>query len=340
MTNALRRAPGRALRVALLPALARAAALIATLAAPLLASPARAQEAYPAKPVRVVLPSPPGATNDIIARLVADKLGSAFHQKFVVENKPGGGGIIGVNTVAKAPADGYTLLVSFAGPLVVNIDPQGVDPARDLTPVTVIADLPYALVGNAELAPKTVPELIAASKTREGGLRIANSAARSDAHLLSELFRLKSGTNFVLVPYPGGGPAIKDLLGGHVDLLFTSFPAVAPHIAAGTLRPYAVATRARWPQYPDVPTLAEQGVPDVLASAWFGLLAPAGTPEPVLEALNRELAKAFADPEVQASLRKIGVNPRVDSRADSAAFIAAERAKWKRVLDEGGISLD
>lgn len=303
------------------------------------ASRALAADAYPSKPVRIVLPSPPGGTNDIIARLVADKLGAAFGQKVAVENRRGGGGIVGVSAVARAPADGHTLLVSFAGPLVVNIDPGGVDPARDLVPVTVLADLPYALVGNAQLPAQDLRSLIALSNSREGSLRMANAAVGSDAHMLTELFRARSKAAFQLVPYPGAGPALKDLLGGHVDTLFTSFPAVASHIAAGTVRPYAVATAQRWPLYPDVPTLAEQGVPGVLASAWFALMAPARTPAAVLDRLHHEITAAFASEDVRAGLRKIGVNVRGDSREASAAFIAGERSKWAQVIRASGIRL-
>lgn len=312
-----------------------AAALAGVAAGPALAQAGR----FPARPLKIVLPSPPGGTNDIIARLVADKLGQAFAQKVVVENRPGGGGIVGVQAVAKAPADGHTLLVSFAGPLTVNIDPEAEDPARTLTPVTVLAELPYALVGRAELAAHDLRGLAALAQARPEGLRMANSAAGSDAHLLTELFRARSGLRFLLVPYPGAGPALKDMLGGHVDLLFTSFPAVAQHIAAGSIRPYAVATAQRWPQYPDVPTLAEQGVPGVLASAWFGLMAPAATPAPVLDRLHQAISEAFGSEEVREGLRRIGAQVRGDSRAASAAFIAAERAKWAQVVRETGIRL-
>jgi tripartite-type tricarboxylate transporter receptor subunit TctC len=236
-----------------------------------------------------------------------------------------------VRNVARAKADGYTLLLSFAGPLVVNTDPrdtEGLDPAKVLAPISVLADLPYALVVRSDLPVDSLQSLVAYSQTQPAGVNLSINAFGSDAHLLTEQFKRESGIKAELIPYQGTGPALNDLLGGHIDGFFTSFPAVAGHIKNGQVKPLLVATAARWQGYPQVPTTAEAGIGNVVASAWFGLLAPEGVDQKILDSLNAETAKMLRDPAVRDALLAQGANTRGDSRAQSAQYIAAQRERW------------
>ncbi|MBD1586621.1 Bug family tripartite tricarboxylate transporter substrate binding protein [Pseudomonas typographi] len=298
----------------------------------LLAIPHVAQaDSYPSHPVKIVIPSPPGGTNDIIARLVAERLAAAYGQNFIVENRSGAGGLLAVRNVARAKPDGYTLLLSFAGPLVVNTDPrdtEGLDPAQALAPISILADLPYALVVRSNLPVDTLQELVAYSKSQRQGVNLSINAFGSDAHLLTEQFKRDSGIKAELIPYQGTGPALNDLLGDHIDGFFTSFPAVAGHIKNGQIKPLLVATPERWPGYAQVPTTAEAGIGQVVASAWFGLLAPKGTEANILDSLSEHVAQALQNTDVREALLAQGANARGDSRAQSALFIANERARW------------
>ncbi|MBD1552057.1 Bug family tripartite tricarboxylate transporter substrate binding protein [Pseudomonas typographi] len=298
----------------------------------LLAIPHVAQaDSYPSHPVKIVIPSPPGGTNDIIARLVAERLAVAYGQNFIVENRSGAGGLLAVRNVARAKPDGYTLLLSFAGPLVVNTDPrdtEGLDPAQALAPISILADLPYALVVRSNLPVDTLQELVAYSKSQRQGVNLSINAFGSDAHLLTEQFKRDSGIKAELIPYQGTGPALNDLLGDHIDGFFTSFPAVAGHIKNGQIKPLLVATPERWPGYAQVPTTAEAGIGQVVASAWFGLLAPKGTEANILDSLSEHVAQALQNTDVREALLAQGANARGDSRAQSALFIANERARW------------
>ncbi|MBD1601773.1 Bug family tripartite tricarboxylate transporter substrate binding protein [Pseudomonas typographi] len=298
----------------------------------LLAIPHVAQaDSYPSHPVKIVIPSPPGGTNDIIARLVAERLAAAYGQNFIVENRSGAGGLLAVRNVARAKPDGYTLLLSFAGPLVVNTDPrdtEGLDPAQALAPISILADLPYALVVRSNLPVDTLQELVAYSKSQRQGVNLSINAFGSDAHLLTEQFKRDSGIKAELIPYQGTGPALNDLLGDHIDGFFTSFPAVAGHIKNGQIKPLLVAKPERWPGYAQVPTTAEAGIGQVVASAWFGLLAPKGTEANILDSLSEHVAQALQNTDVREALLAQGANARGDSRAQSALFIANERARW------------
>ncbi len=309
---------------------------------------ALAQGAWPVKPVRIVVPFAPGGTTDILARVLAPELSKAFGQSFVVENKAGAGGNIGADLVAKSPGDGYTLLMGTVGTHGINkslYSKLPYDPQKDFAPVTLVAGVPNVMVMNArraqELGIASVPDFIRYAKSHPGRLNMASSGNGTSIHLAGELFKSRTGIFMTHIPYGGSGPAIKDLLGGAVDVMFDNLPSAKPHIQSGALKAFAVTSAVRSSALPDTPTVAEAGaLPGFEASSWFGLLAPAGTPADVVSRLQQETAKALALPAVKERLLSQGALPGGTTPAEFARQIDTEITKWAAVVKASGAKVD
>ncbi len=309
-----------------------------------LASPALAQQAspWPDRQVRIVVPYPPGGSNDILARILAEALRERLGQPFVIENRAGAGGNIGADTVAKAAPDGTTLLLTAPGPLAINDQvyrSMPYDPAKDLVPVALVATVPIVLMVTNSLPAHSVAELIALAKARPGQLSFGSSGNSSTNHLAGELLKALAGINITHIPYRGAAPAMTDLINGTLALMFDNMPGSILQIRDGRVRALAIAGRHRAPVLPDLPTVAEAGGPalaDFDAEAWFGLAAPGGTPATLVERINQQVRTALALPQVQARFVEAGA---VSSTLDAAGFtrfVAAEREKWGKVVRASG----
>lgn len=314
------------------------AALLTALAA--VAAPAAlAQDAYPAKPIRLVVPYPPGGFTDILGRLIAEKLQAGIGQPVVVDNKGGGGSTIGTGLVANAPADGYTLLL-VAPDLAINeslmANRLAYDARRSFAPVMQAAWSPMVLVSHPSLPVKTVAELIALAKAQPGKINFGSGGNGTGSHLAFELFRSRAGIDIVHVPYKGNGPATTGLLGGQVSAMFLQYAVAQPHIAAGKLGVLATPSGKRSAAMPDVPTIAESGLPGFDVLPWFGVVAPAGTPAPVVNWLHAELAKVMQRPEVRQKLASLAAEPTATTPKEFAAFIDSEITRWASVVKESG----
>ncbi len=315
-----------------------------------LAGPAGAQAGWPNKPVRIVVPFAAGGTTDILARAIAPELQKAFGQPFVVDNKPGAGGNTGSAEVAKAAADGHTLLMGTVGTHAINssLYPKlPYDPVKDFAPVTLVAGVPNVVVVNPASAQKyginTLPDLLRAARANPGRLNVASSGNGTSIHLAAELYKSLTGTFMLHLPYRGSGPALIDLMAGNVDLMFDNLPSALPHIKSGKLKALAVTSSKRSAALPDAPTVAEAGGPllqSFEASSWFGLLAPAGTPAEIVTRLQQETAKAMALPAVNERLLAQGALPGGQPPAEFARFIEAETTKWARVVKASGAKVD
>ncbi|KAA2211620.1 Bug family tripartite tricarboxylate transporter substrate binding protein [Teichococcus oryzae] len=308
-----------------------------------LSTPAFAQApAFPNKPVRIVVPLAPGGAADVLARLVADGLGTLWRQPVVVENRPGAGGNIGAEAVARSAGDGYTLLLGTLGIHGASaIYPRlTYDPAKELAPVTVLGDLPNVIVVRPGLEARNLQDLVALARQRPGQLTFGSAGAGSSTHLAGELFMLTAGIQMSHVPYRGSAPALNDLVAGNIDAMFENLPTIPPLVAAGSLRPLAVTSATRSPALPDVPTVEEAGVPGYVATAWLALSAPATVPEPLLEQLNADTRTVLASPVTRARLDKLGITAVGGSVAASRSFFASETEKWNRVIQAAKIRLD
>ena len=300
-------------------------------------------QAYPTKPKRIVVPFPAGGTTDVLARAAAQKLAETLGQPAVVDNRPGAGGNIGAELVAKSAPDGYTLLMGTVGTHAINpgLYPKlPYDHVKDFAPVILVAGVPNVLVINPALPVNSVPELIAYAKANPGKLNFASSGNGTSIHLSAELFKTMAGVQMTHVPYKGSAPALQDLVGGQVQLMFDNLPSSLALIKGGKLKALAVTSGARAAALPDVPTLAESGLPGFEASSWFGLLAPTGTPSSVIAKLNGEIAKWLATPEAKEKLLAQGANAAGGTAEEFAQFIAAETAKWQKVVKESGAKVD
>jgi len=309
----------------------------------LLAPLAFAQAPYPAKPIRLVVPFPPGGTTDILARIVAQKLTEAWGQPVVVDNRPGAGGNIGAELVAKSAPDGYTLLMGTVGTHAINASLYAklpYDHVKDFAPVILVAGVPNVLVVNPSVPVNSVAELIAYAKANPGKLNFASSGSGTSIHLSGELFRTMAGVQITHVPYKGSAPAIADLVGGQVQLMFDNLPSSLAQIKAGKLRALAVTSDKRAPALPDVPTMAEAGLPGFEASSWFGVLAPAGTPPAIVGKLHAEIAKWLATPDAREKLSAQGANLAGFGPEEFARYIGSETAKWAKVVKESGAKVD
>jgi tripartite-type tricarboxylate transporter receptor subunit TctC len=310
----------------------------AVLGTALFAFPAFGQE-YPSRPVRLVVPFAAGGPNDIIARLVGGRLSEALGQPIVVENRPGAGGNIGTDFVAKAAPDGYTLLSAGPGSLIINplLGSVPYDTARDFAPVSLMASAPNVLVVHPSLPAKSVKELIELARARPRHLNYASGGPGSTPHLSGALFAVMAGIDIVHVPYKGTGPASADLLGGQVQMAFFGIPPLLPHIRSGKLRALAVTGKRRSPELPEVPTVHEAALPGYEVSPWYGLLAPAGTSRAIITRLNAEVARVVRSAEMREKLASQGAEPAGGTPEDYAAVIRADTATWARVIKDAGI---
>lgn len=294
---------------------------------------------YPRRPVRMVVPFAPGGGTDIIARVLAAKVGSTWGQPVVVDNRSGGGGSIGTNTVAKAPHDGYTLLLSSVSiaylPALYTKLPF--DTNKELAPVALLVTQPSILVVHPSIPAKSVAEFITLANAKPGELRYSSGGSGSASHLAVELLRSTAKVSLVHVPYKGGGPAMQDVISGHVKIMFSSLIQTTPFIQSGQLKALGTGGAKRSPVLPDVPTIAEAGVPGYLADNWWGLAAPAGTPAPIVEKLYQATQAALKAPELQAQFAREGAVTIEMSSAAFADYIKVEIAKWGRVIKEGNI---
>ena len=298
---------------------------------------------YPNHAIRLVVPFPAGGTTDILARDVAKKLTDTFGQSVVVDNRPGAGGNIGADLVAKAPPDGYTLLMGTVGTHAINPSlyaKMTYDHVKDFAPVVLVAGVPNVLVVNPSVPVNSVADLIKLAKSKPGAINFASSGSGTSIHLSGELFKTMTGVDMTHVPYKGSAPALQDLMGGQVQVMFDNLPSSLALIKAGKLRAVAVTSLKRSPALPDVPTVAESGVPGFEASSWFGILAPAGTPAPIVAKLNAEVNKWLQSPEGKDQLLAQGAEVAGGSPEQFAAHIRAETDKWAKVVKASGAKVD
>ena len=300
-------------------------------------------ETYPSRPVRIIVPYPPGASNDIIARLVAERLADKLGQPFVVENRGGAGGNIGAEAVATAEADGYTLMITAPPPLTTNLALYRnlpYDPVKAFAPVALLATVPIVLVVNPSLPVKNVGELVALAKAKPGTLNFGSAGIGSTNHLAGELLKSMTGIDIVHVPYKGDAPAMSDLVGGHIPMMFDNMPAALPQVQSKAIRAIAVAGAKRAAALPDVPTVAESGVPGFEAISWFGMVAPAKTPPSVLAKLQGAVTSILATPDMKTHLTQLGAEVGTVSGAEFGKFLADDRAKWTKVIQVSGAKVD
>jgi len=304
---------------------------------------AHAQDDYPSKPVRIVVPFAPGGSTDVVARILAEKLALELKQPFVVDNKAGAGGNIGADAVAKAPADGYTLLMGTTGVLAINsylYKNMSYDAVRDFTPVSYTSLITNILVVKPEQPFKTVAELLAAAKGKPGALTFASSGAGSSTHLSGELFKALSGADILHVPYKGSSQALTDVVSGQVTMLFDNAPSSMGFIQGGKLRAVAVTSSKRMPGLPDVPTIDEAGVKGYESLSWSGIVAPAATPKPVVAKLNAALDRVLKMDDVRKRLAGLGVEPVGGAPEVFARHIRTESEKWGKVVKAANITLN
>ena len=302
---------------------------------------AYAQE-FPVKPIRLIVPFPPGGGTEPLARMLAQKLPEAIGQQIVVDNRPGAGTTIGVEVAAKAPADGYTLLLSsIANAISASLYRKlNYDFARDIAPVTLLATTSGVLVVHPALPVKSVRELIALAKARPGELAYSSAGSGTPNHLSAELFDMLAGVKMIHVPYKGGGPSVIALLSGEAPLSFASTPSVLQYVRAGRMRALGVTTAQRLPALPELPTIAEAGVPGYAAETWYGLSAPARTPKEIIARVHAETVKAFANAEVREKLDAMGYQVRTSSPEEYGALVRSEVEKWRKVIKSANIAVD
>jgi tripartite-type tricarboxylate transporter receptor subunit TctC len=320
----------------------KAVAALVVLLGSAFASAALAQ-AWPAKPVRVIVPAPPGSAPDFLSRLLAPKLGEAWGQPLVIDNVLGAGGNIGTDRVAKAPADGYTLLFNTIGPIGVNVSMYSnlsFDPVKDFAPITLVAKVPNILVVHPAVPVKSVQELIAYAKQNPGKLRYGSPGSGTSNHLSAELLKLMAGIDLLHIPYKSSAQMTTDILGGQVEVVFHNAPVLLPHVKSGALRGLGITSAARNPSAPDLPSIAEAGVPGFEVTAWFGFMAPANTPPAVVNRIHGDVVKAMALPEVRERMLTQAAEPVGSTPQEYAAFISAEIAKWAKVVKQSGAKVE
>ena len=310
-----------------------------------LAATAQAQtypQPYPSRPIRMVIPLSPGGFADVPGRILAARLSSALGRQVYVENKPGAGGTIGADSIAKSPPDGYSILLTGTPHVIAPWLYRNVpyDPLKDFAPVALVATGPYILVVHPALGVGTVRELVAAAKAHPGKIDYASSGNGSAQHLVSALFGAMAGAPLNHVPYKGSGPAMQDLVSGQVKVSFAGIPNALAHLKTGRLRALGVSTAKRWPDLPEVPTVAEAGIPGYEATLWLNLAAPAGTPSEIVQRLYSETLKALQEPELQRSFRGAGVEASPAGPQELASFMRAEYEKWGRVVRETGATVN
>jgi tripartite-type tricarboxylate transporter receptor subunit TctC len=324
------------------PLLARTAALACIAGLASFATRA-ADDDYPSRPVKIVVPFAPGGSTDVVARVLAEKLGAEMKQAFIVDNRPGAGGNIGADVVAKSSPDGYTLLMGTTGVLSINVylyKDMGFDPQKDLAPVSYTSLITNILVVNPGVPARTVPELIALAKAKPGSLTFASSGAGSSTHLSGELFKSMAGVDILHVPYRGSSQALLDLISGQVTMLFDNAPSSIAFVQQGKLRAIAVTSTRRLPNLPDVPTIDEAGVKGYESLSWSGIVAPAGTPRAVVAKLNAAIDRILATEDVKKRFAAMGVEPVGGPPEAFARHIRAESEKWGRLVKAANIRLD
>lgn len=300
-------------------------------------------DAYPSKPVKVIVGFSAGGAVDNVARLLSQSMGKSMGASFYVDNRPGATGIIAAEQAAKAPADGYNLLVATQSTMVVapSIYPKmKVDPVADFTPIALLASVPMVLVVNPALPVKNVQELIAYAKTKKDGVSYGSSGQGGPQHVAAELFASMAKVNMVHVPYKGEANAISDLLGNQIPVMFGNLPSLLPHIKSGKLRAIAVSSLTRSSAAPDIPTVAESGLPGFEALTWFGMFVPTGTPQPIVDRLNAEVKKSLAAPDVHAKLAQQGLTPGGGTSAELKAYMQREVPKWAGLLRNANIKAE
>ncbi len=318
-----------------------AAALACALA--LFSGPAWSQSVYPAKPVRIVVPFPPGQAADTFSRMLAERLTALWGQQVVVENRGGGGGVPGVMAVKEAPPDGYTWLVGTSGTLGVNPSVYAkipYDPLKDFAPASNIFIVPLIIVAHPSFAPNTVAELVDAAKKAPGRINFASAGPGTAQHMTGELFKSRASVDLVHIPYKGSGPGITDLVGGQVPIMFDSITSAMPHIKSGRAKAIAVTTAQRIPQLPDVPTVAESGYPGFEGVGWSGIVLPAGTPREIVERVSADIQKLLNDPQLRERMIERGGIPDPRTPQGYADFIRSEIEKWAQVAKAANVRLD
>jgi tripartite-type tricarboxylate transporter receptor subunit TctC len=319
--------------------LKRAAWLAAALLFPLAAT----AQTYPDKPIHLIVPFPPGGVADIIARPIAERLATTLGQPVIVENRGGATGTIGAGYVAHSAPDGYTLLLGTTNEIAMSPTLYGTlpyDPTKDFAPVSIVAQFPNVLVVGPTVHATTLAELTAAAKAKPQNLTFASSGQGSTNHLTAELYQTQAGVQVTHIPYKGGGPALVDLTGGHVDAMFATLPSAVTLIKAGKLRALAVTGDKRSPALPDVPTAKEAGLPGVVVTTWNGVIAPAGTPPAVVEKLAQALKQAVEDPGIQQKLAAVGAEPMYTPPQAFAGVIREDFARWSSLIKQAGIKVD
>jgi tripartite-type tricarboxylate transporter receptor subunit TctC len=320
--------------------LGSAAACLAVTAG-LLAGPVLAQD-YPTRPVTLIVPFPPGGSTSVMARIIAEKMGEMLGHNMIIDNRPGAGGTIAAKAFTRVAPDGYTLFLGYSGTIAIGptLYPNaGFDPLKDFAPIGLIGSAPAVLAVHPSLGTKSVSELIERAKEKPGTIDYGSAGVGTATHIAGELFTSMAGIKLTHVPYRGSGPVLNDLVGGHIPMSFTPIPAVHGQVQGGTLHALAVTSLTRSPLMPDVPTVAESGLPGYEAVLHYGLLAPAGTPKPIIDKLNAVLRDAIATPEVQKRLAFEGAEPLLSTPEEYGADIAHDSSKWSKVLKEAGIKL-
>jgi tripartite-type tricarboxylate transporter receptor subunit TctC len=305
----------------------------------LLSPASAAAQDFPSKPIRLIVPFPPGGPNDIIARVVGQRMSELIRQPVLIDNRSGQAGVLGTDAVAKSNPDGYTIGIVSASALAISptMEKVAYDAQKDLAPITLVATVPEMLVVASNVPAKNMAELVALAKAEPGKLNFASAGVGGLPHLAGELFKLTAKVDIVHVPYRGAAPAINDLLGQQVQMTFLDLPVLLPHIKAGTLRPIALGAPEHAPTAPDVPTTAEVGMPDLLIENWYGMVAPAKTPEKIVATLNRIANEAMANPGVNQKLADQGLTLAGDTPEHFRGFIDAETKKWVKVIKDAGV---
>jgi tripartite-type tricarboxylate transporter receptor subunit TctC len=300
-----------------------------------------AAQDFPNKPIRLIVPFPAGGPNDIIARVVGQRMSELIRQPVLIDNRGGQAGVLGTDAVAKANPDGYTIGIVSASALAISptMEKVAYDVAKDFAPITLVATVPEMLVVTSNVPAKNMAELVALAKAQPGKLNYASAGIGGLPHLAGELFKLTAKLDIVHVPYRGAAPAINDLLGQQVQMTFLDLPVLLPHIKAGTLRPIALGARERAPTAPEVPTTAEVGMPGLLIENWYGMIAPAKTPEAIVGTINRIANEAMADPSVKQKLADQGLTLAGDTPEHFRGYIEAETKKWAKVIKEAGVEI-
>ncbi len=304
--------------------------------------PVHAQEAWPTRPVRFILPFPPGGGTDILGRLIAERLSASLGQPVVTENRGGAGGNVGAEAAARSAPDGYTIVL-VAPSLAISptlYSKINYDPVKDFAPVSLVATVPNVMITQASLPVLTLQDFISLAKAKPGALNFGSGGAGTSNHLAGELFNIVTGTKLVHIPYKGVNLAMQDVLAGNVHLVFIGIPAAAPHIKAGKLRALALVAPQRSSALPDVPTVAEAGLRDFEVTTWYGVLAPAGTSRNIVNRLNLELVKIMHSPELKEKLAATGTEPHTSTPEEFAAYIKSEIAKWGEVVRKAGVKAD